>query len=328
MATLTEMLVRAAATAILCCSAASAQTLTVTALTSPLPAVHATGAGGSRSRSLPPGVVGATQSISAGWGYLGDTASATQAVVLAPSTARFSATTQRQTSLPNSVVSAVAEGAFDIDLDAPSGGGLLIEYFVASDQVPDLRIDVDADGTFEVLVTRAGSSESSSLAVPVSPTSPLRTRVSFRIRTGLGFDSFSLVQFSFHFVPRDTVAFSRGAPGCAPGRSPPVLSGLDTRTATGHRIAFRVDLALRNSPVVLAFGRNTADAAIGVPPGCSMLLAPDVWIFLDADSAGVATHSIDLALPFPAGLIHAQALPFDFSPQVITSNRFAVVLVP
>jgi len=228
------------------------------------------------------------------------------------------------------VSTSFVEGAFDVDLAGQPQGSLLIGFDCYGDVAPTVVVDVHADGVPELQLAPAAQGESGTLAVPVSATAPVRTRVTFHLSSAVPDGSaLAYLDLSIRFVPSDSVAFRDGRGGCAPNRPVPSLTGQSTPLLQRHRLDFRLDQALPNGFAMLVFGTDTLWGTwIQLPPRCPLRVEPVAWVALPTDAAGRASFRFDLFRPFPPATLYLQALPFDFSPQAITSNRLDVVLVP
>ena len=108
----------------------------------------------------------------------------------------------------------------------------------------------------------------------------------------------------------------------------PVLRGIDLPTAAGHIVDLRVDHAIPRAFVAVIFSLRDSNRPVGLPPGCSFLVEPDVGVYVASTAAGRAALPVGLTSPLPAGTIRAQALPFDLTPRTWASDRLAITLWP
>lgn len=316
---------------LLACSAASSQSFSVSALGSPQPRVSATDGVHVSSQTLPVGAITTTQTISvSAQSIFLDRAFATLIADPNPVEVRLSAEVSRSGVAQVVTATSFAEGAFDVDLSGHSRGSLMIGFDGWGDAAPAAVVDVHADGAPELQFGPAGQRETGTLAVPVTGAGPVRTRVTFRVSSAAQQRSaLAFVKLSIRFVPGDTVAFRDGEVGCAPNRTVPDLSGQTTPLPLGHRLDFRLDNAFPNGFAMLVFGTETLwTTRIQLPPRCPLLVEPVAWLALPTDAAGSARFRFDLLRTFPPATLYLQALPFEFTPQVISSNRLDVVLVP
>lgn len=323
---------RFAGAVLLACAPALAQSFSVTALGTPQPRVVATGLTTS-SQTLPLGTVTAPQTIRVsayGHFWFWDMSTARLSVTPGPTEVAISADANHDSLHSTTTATSMTEGAFDVDLSGPVQGSLWISYDMFAHAPPMLRVDVRADGVPELDLTTAGRPETGMLTVPLASTGPVRTRVTFRFSSAVpGVSVLSGADLTIGFAPNDSVAFHQSGSGCArPPRNLPVLRGQDTRLLQRHQLDFQVDHGLPNSFAMLVFGTEPDSTSIPIPPSCFLLVDPVAWIGLPTDAAGRATFRFDLFRPFPPATLYMQALPFDFSPYVLSSNRLDVILVP
>lgn len=317
-------------------AAATAQQVSITALAAPPPTVSADVFWGtSEAFSFAPGpIVSPTSMRAYAWGQIlppGGYVWASLSVTPSPT----GATVGAQVESDSTVGRSSSSGSFDVDVRGSMRGNLVITYSYSISRIQVrsdfLRVDVGGDGRLEVDVG-GGFPASGSLTIPVTIAGLLRTKIQLSAE-GVGRDPnmgplHSQILVSVHFVPTDAVTFADGAPGCAGTATIPSLTGQDTRTATGHRLDFTIDHAFPNGNAALVFSTQPASIPIQLPPGCSFLVEPQVWLFLTTNATGSASVSASLPASLPAASLFMQALPFDFTPQAFGSNRLDVTLWP
>lgn len=205
-------------------------------------------------------------------------------------------------------------GRIDVALNGSSSDPFMV--------LASVTIDVGADGSNEVQQTMSSNGTNFTTSIPVSFLADLPVRVTAHAGGGtasLAHNPAYTIDLTLQYVPQvQSATFTSYGSGCGP-----VLTATDTPLALAHRLQFAMTGGLPNAFSAFVFGTQRISTPL-LGTNCLLLTDPVANVFGTTTPAGAATFAMDLPGPIPVADVQVQAISFDFTPRVLSTQGVEV----